>query len=436
MRAPHRLPALLVAAGLLAGAAHAAEDRTPFTDRDARAMVQAARQASRMTAAEGRSPAAQEEEAAAKPAPSKLRDLLAIGGQDLRAQGGQAQDAMAGGGYGGGGGQQPPPPSGDPTQRFLRFLENGMRQAYGKSYRDGWNVLNTHVQNALRTDTSRLPPGLVLALRTGKTSSHGKSWEHAWEALHTAVKTLVERPGPFLGGPSEVFDGMLALGRQAAADKSYQAGYEILRTYAEALRDNGRFCPDELHRRTVRVAIRATASKSWEHAWKALSNGLARVRRGVPNMGHYFAVAVAADDNLSYQAGYEVLREYVQGARDMDHEFPNALTRLTARTLISAAAGQSWESAWEIMADGCDRLQDAIQSPRDYFQLALKSAGGKSYEGGYKVLRAYADAAKGSPAFDQYTKLHLRSTIQAASGKSWSEAWEVMRDGFRQAREM
>lgn len=442
MSSMHRLPALLVAASLLAvaGAAQAAEDRTAFPDRDARVLAQSARQASKMTPSQGASPEADEapEQPVARPAPqpSKLRDLLAIGGQDLRVEGGASAQVKVGGGYDGGGNRPPPPPSGDPTQRFLRFLENGMRQAYGKSYADGWKILNTHVQNALRTDTSRLPPGLVFALRTGKASSHGQDWGSAWEALHTTVKTLVERPGPFLGGPEGVFSGTLALGRQAAADKTYESGYKVLRTFAEGLRDHPEFCPDELHQRSVRAAIQATAGQQWKHAWSSLANGLARIRKGVPNLGHYFAAAVAADDDMTYEAGYKVLRAYVDGARSMNQYFPNELTRLTAGTMIEAAAGQDWESAWEIMAEGCNRLQDAMSSPRDFFQLALKSAGDKTYEGGYKVLRAYADAAKTSPVFDEYAKMHLRSTIDAAAGKSWSEAWEVMRDGFRQARDM
>ena len=439
MSATHRLPAVLVVASLLAGAgvAHAAEDRTSFLDRDARVLAQTARQQSRMTPSQGTPPARGAVEEASAPRPNKLRDLLAIGGQDLAAQGGQAQEAMAGGGYGGGG-VQPPPPSGNPTQRFLRFLENGMKQAYGKSYQQGWKVLKIHVENALGTDTSRLPPGLVLALRTALDSSFVSTWEDRWEALHVGVKSLVQRPEPFLGGPESVFSGMLALGRQAAADKSYQNGYEIMRDYGQALVDHGQFSPDELHRRTVRTVL-ASASDlgSWEHRWKAVSGGLDRARQGVPNLGHFFAVAVQSDNQMSHESGTKVLRTFGRAAAEMGGAFPNELTRLAAEAVTEAGGtSDSWEDRWEVLSTGFGRLQDAVTTPADFFQLGLQCGGSKSYQNGVKVLRTFADRALGSPAMDQFTKLHLRSMLEAANGPTWESRWEVLRDGFRQAQGM
>ncbi|MBI4871416.1 MAG: hypothetical protein HY814_07600 [Candidatus Riflebacteria bacterium] len=237
-----------------------------------------------------------------------------------------------------------------------RFLQIGLQQSYDKTYEQGWNILHSVTKRAL-SELGQLPPGVRLALESGRDASYDRSWQDAYTILHEAVRTVAHNPSDFTGAYPETFAAYLRLGRQSGYEKSYEVGWKVLEKYLGNLESNGQpFFPSKELQLLVHAARQASYSKSWKAAYEVLHTSI-KSAEGLPtgNLAtFYFANALQCSYEKSYQEGYEILRTFIEQA------LPSGLLatfdRASLQTTLEASYNQSWQAAYEVLRDGLKAL--------------------------------------------------------------------------------
>lgn len=402
------LPLCLAASFLLPGATQAAEDTlTQPETRDDRAFLRALQMGSgNMLPSAGMSPAE------------------ADSGFD---QGGAPRapmsDAPRAPGSGGSG----------QVQDFLNFLQNGMQQAYDRSFQDGWKILHTHVKNALDMGRGSIPPGLEFALDTGRKASYERSWKDAWGVLHTTVKTIVQDPAPFSGNPGQVFAAILRLGRNCGYEKDFQPGWKILHTFYKELSTNSHMIPDRLHKVGLNTIKKASYERSWSEAWDVLHKGAKGLEKRLRRPEDLLAIGLECSyGNKDFQPGWKILHVFAKAGKTEPDLRMDPLAQLTLEAGMKASYEKGWQPAYEILRDSMKGVVAGVHSPGDVLRTARQACRNKSFQDGWKALHTFCKELLASGHMNRFQAASLRSSMEASYGKSWQAAWDILSRGVDQ----
>lgn len=243
-----------------------------------------------------------------------------------------------------------------PLDQLARFLQLGISQSYNKTYQAGWSILSTNITQA-RTAFGPLPTGLRLALQSASEASGGRSYETAYKVLHEAMKQVANNPGEFANDSRSGFVAYLRLARVSTYEKSYEEGYAILVKYLNNLSSQGQdLIPSGEIRTALTACINSSGGLSYQAAYEALEVGTKHMENLPlgPLASFYFRMAVGASANKSYEHGYKILAVYVNTA--LSSGLLQQYERLALETSRQASGGKTYQAAWEILRDGLNSL--------------------------------------------------------------------------------
>lgn len=239
---------------------------------------------------------------------------------------------------------------------FVRFMQIGLNQSYGRTYQEGWNILHTVIQNSLTQPD--MPQGLRLALEAGRDASYSKSWESAYEMLHETVSTSINQVDQLGGDPDATLVTLLGLARRCGYDKTYEEAWNALHTFIQKLEGDGRhFISNPGFELGLRLGREASYSKSYTEAYEILHTTLQHLEAlpGSEINPWLYTLAIEASVGKTYESGFRVLETFVTGI--LASSLINDFDRLSLKTSLEASYGQSWVHAYETLRDGLGHLR-------------------------------------------------------------------------------
>jgi hypothetical protein len=166
--------------------------------------------------------------------------------------------------------------AGGPTL-FAAYLRLARQSAYDKSYEVGWKVLEKYLDNLARRENlnGRNPSfypsrELKLLLDAARAASYSKAWKPAYEVQHVSIKRAETRPSGDLKG--FYYDNAL----ECSFEKTYQEGYEILRTFIEKGLASGLI--NSFDCASLKATLQASHNQTWQTGYEVLRDGLKGLR--------------------------------------------------------------------------------------------------------------------------------------------------------------
>ncbi|MBI4865678.1 MAG: hypothetical protein HY816_01885 [Candidatus Wallbacteria bacterium] len=150
---------------------------------------------------------------------------------------------------------------------FAAYMHLARQSSYEKSYEVAWKVLEKYLDNLEKRGQALIPSReLGLLVRAARQASYSKSWKAAWEIQHAAIKRAENLPSGELRG----FYYATAL--ECSYDKTYQEGYEVLRTFIDQALSSG--LVSNFDRASLQTTLQASYNQSWQTGYNVLRDGL------------------------------------------------------------------------------------------------------------------------------------------------------------------
>lgn len=239
---------------------------------------------------------------------------------------------------------------------FVRFMQIGLNQSYGRTYQEGWNILHTVIQNSLTQPD--MPQGLRLALEAGRDASYSKSWESAYEMVHETVSTSINQVDALGGDPDATLVAYMGLARRCGYDKTYEEAWNALHSFIQKLEGEGRhFISNPGFELGLRMGRESSYSKSFTEAYEILHTTLTHLESlpGGEINPWLYNLAIEASVGKTYESGFRVLETFVTGI--LAGSLVSDFDRLSLKTSLEASYGQSWTHAYETLRDGLSQIR-------------------------------------------------------------------------------
>ena len=240
--------------------------------------------------------------------------------------------------------------------------------------------------------------------------------------------------------PLDQLSRFLQLGLTQSYNKTYEQGWSVLRNNCqESLTAFGPL-PSGI-RLTLASALDASGGRSYETAYKVLHEAMKSLANNPGELATdprtafiaYLRIGRTSTYQKSYEEAYAIESRYMNnlanGGQDL---IPSRELGVALRADIQSSGGLSYQAAWETLEVGSKHLENAPGGALAtfYFRMAVQCASNKSYEYGYRILKAFVDTAIDSGLLQPFERLALESSRTASGGKSYQAAWEILRDGL------